>query len=277
MPVTRLEPSFREKVWGSPRLEPWFRDTGRKIGEVWFEHSPALPILVKFLYTTENLSVQVHPSGPCGVGKTEMWHILRVDTGAQLALGLKDRVSKERFREAALSGEIEQLLGWFPVAPGETYFVSSGTVHAIGAGITLCEIQQNSDITYRVYDYGRPRELHLEQAIGVSVLDRYSGQSQPMPLAPGHELLAECEWFRTERLDVPDAVSHRARDGEILVCLRGRGHLDGQPFSLGDAFHFDGSPLVRIEPSEPAQFLLTFVPAVAPVSDRRSRDSETTC
>ena len=96
--------------------------------------------------------------------------------------------------------------------------------------------------------------------MGVSVLDRYSGQSQPVPLAPGHELLAECEWFRTERIDVEDAVTHRARDGEVLVCLQGRGQLDGQPFSLGDVFLTGGSPSLRIEPAEPAQFLATFVP-----------------
>src|SRR5262249_46670605 len=156
----------------------------RKIGEVWFS-TPELPILVKFLFTTENLSVQVHPSGECGVGKTEMWHILRAAEGASIALGFRDTVTPAWARAAAESGEILEMLRWYPVRAGETYFTPAGTVHAIGAGIALCEIQQHSDITYRLYDYGRPRELHLEEGLAVSDFGTHPGASACVQLRDG--------------------------------------------------------------------------------------------
>src|ERR1700692_4677210 len=162
MPV-RLTRRFVPKVWGSTRLEPWFPDSAEKIGEVWFEGPPKPPLLIKFLFTTEPLSVQVHPEG-----KTEMWHILAADPGAKIAAGSREKITEQRLRESALSGEIENLLEWFEARPGDTFFIPAGTVHAIGAGLALCEIQQWSDITYRLYDYGRPRELHLPQALTVS-------------------------------------------------------------------------------------------------------------
>src|SRR6476660_7140505 len=158
--VTRLTPRFVPKVWGSIHLEPWFPNASEKIGEVWFEPLPgasALPLLIKFLFTTEPLSVQVHPEG-----KTEMWHILAAEPGAKIAAGFREPITGQRLRESALSGEIEQLLEWFEARPGDTFFIPAGTVHAIGAGLVLCEIQQHSDLTYRLFDYGRRRELHLD-------------------------------------------------------------------------------------------------------------------
>src|SRR6059036_2278069 len=141
----RLRSTLQERVWGIrlPSNTP-----GKKFGEEWFTAEPPLPILVKFIFTSEKLSVQVHPEGESGFGKTEMWHILGADPGAQIALGLQQPISPAQLRAAALSGEIEGLLRWIAVRPGETYFVPAGTIHAIGSGITLCEIQQNSDITY---------------------------------------------------------------------------------------------------------------------------------
>src|SRR5271165_3300984 len=171
MQPKRLQPRFLEKVWGSTRLEPWFESTGAKIGEVWFEGAGPLPILVKFIFTTEKLSVQVHPDDVYAAkhhnsrGKTEMWHVLAAAPGARIAAGFREPVSAERLRAGALSGEIEELLAWHEARPGDTFFIPAGTVHAIGAGLTLCEIQQFSDITYRLYDYGRPRELHLAKAL----------------------------------------------------------------------------------------------------------------
>ncbi len=174
--MRRLTPSFREKVWGATRLGPWFPDSDRKIGEVWFEgpfgNDADLPLLVKFIFTTEKLSVQVHPEDEyAGLhhqsrGKTEMWHILAAEPGAQIAAGFRESITPEQFREAALSGAIEQELQWFDARPGDTFFIPAGTVHAIGPGLALCEIQQNSDVTYRLYDYGRPRELHLAHGVG---------------------------------------------------------------------------------------------------------------
>ena len=115
-------------------------------------------------------------------GKTEMWHILRADPGAQIALGFRRPITPERLRGASISGEIEQLLHWVDVQPGQTFFTPAGTVHAIGAGIALCEIQQHSDVTYRLYDYGRPRELHLDKAADVSNLAATSAGPVRLPV-----------------------------------------------------------------------------------------------
>jgi len=162
----RLTPSLRPKVWGKKRLAPWFpdsdSDSDQKIGEAWYLCDRELPLLVKLLFTSERLSVQVHPDdgedGPRG--KTEMWHILDAEPGASIAIGFREPISRQRLLDSTRTGEVEALLNWMPVKPGETYFVKAHTVHAIGAGIVLCEIQQNSDVTYRLWDYGRPRELH---------------------------------------------------------------------------------------------------------------------
>ena len=166
----RLEPSLREKVWGKTHLAPWFPDSAERIGEAWYLADRELPLLVKLIFTSERLSVQVHPDdgedGPRG--KTEMWHILAADPGATIALGFRQPITRQRLREATLSGEIEQLVNWLPVKAGETYFTPAHTVHAIGAGIVLCEIQQNSDVTYRLWDYGRPRPIHVDQAVPIS-------------------------------------------------------------------------------------------------------------
>jgi mannose-6-phosphate isomerase len=193
----KIAPAYVERIWGSTQLAPWFPNPQTKIGEVQFHAEPQLPILVKFIFTTEKLSVQVHPKGDSG--KTEMWHILRADPGATIALGFHQPVSRDELRRAALTGEVEGLLRWFPVAAGETYFVPAGTVHAIGAGIALCEIQQNNDVTYRLYDYGRPRELHLDQALAVADLTEHPGAT---------DLPVQCPYFVAESLNAterPDA------------------------------------------------------------------------
>ncbi len=155
-------------MWGATDLVPWYPASDKKIGEVWFEAD--LPLLVKFVFTSERLSVQVHPNDDFAAahensrGKTEMWYVMRADPGARIAIGFRESISRERLREAAVSGEIEQLLNWLEVQAGDAFFIPAGTVHAIGGGLALCEIQQHSDVTYRLYDYGRPRELHLDKA-----------------------------------------------------------------------------------------------------------------
>src|SRR5690242_16750391 len=193
----RLTPSLRERVWGRKHLAPWYPDSDRPIGEAWFLAPRELPLLVKLIFTNERLSVQVHPDdgedGPRG--KTEMWHILEAEPGATIALGFREPITRERLRESAQSGEIEHLLNWVPVKAGETYFTPAHTVHAIGAGIVLCEIQQNSDVTYRLFDYGRPRELHLEKAAHIADLGVHPGA-----VAAGEAV--RCKHFCTEVVDV---------------------------------------------------------------------------
>jgi mannose-6-phosphate isomerase len=150
-----------------------------RIGEVWFTNGADLPLLVKYIFTSERLSIQVHPNDEQArargleQGKTECWYILEAEPGATLGLGLKREVSADELRRSALDGSIEELMDWRPVRAGDFFFVPAGTVHAIGAGISLLEFQQNADVTYRLYDYGRPRELHLDDGMAVSQLEPY--------------------------------------------------------------------------------------------------------
>jgi mannose-6-phosphate isomerase len=239
MTVQRLTPSFREKVWGATRLEPWFPNSQNKIGEVWFEGVLDLPLLVKFLFTTEKLSVQVHPNDVVARkhhdsrGKTEMWHILAAEPGAKIAAGFREDIAPERLRDATLSGEIEDLLQWFDAAPGDTFFIPAGTVHAIGAGLTLCEIQQSSDVTYRLYDYGRPRELHLDQAVAVSRLGAHNARQES-----SGDVLVACEYFVTKLIRVNEPLEHPpGAQFKLLIAIRGNGAIAGQPVKAGDAFY----------------------------------------
>jgi mannose-6-phosphate isomerase len=169
----KLDRQFVEKPWGRTQLPQPFPSSGAKVGEVWFTSPEPMPLLVKYLFTSERLSIQVHPNDEQarerGVanGKTECWYILDAEPGATLGLGLTREVSKEELRAAALDGSIEQLMSWKPVSGGDFLFVPAGTIHAVGAGISLLEFQQNEGVTYRLYDYGRPRELHLEDGIAV--------------------------------------------------------------------------------------------------------------
>lgn len=247
MSPVRLTQTQHEKVWGSTRLSPWYPDPadGRKIGEVWLTHEPALPLLFKFLFTTEKLSVQVHPDDERGRewensrGKTEMWRILRADPGATIALGFKDELSPEQAREAARSGEIEQLLRWIEVKPGDMYFVPAGTVHAIGAGLALCEVQQNSDVTYRLFDYGRPRELHLEKGFAVSDLGPYLG---------GAVTGVQCDYFGVEEFTLNGRLNYSGgRAGRALLILNGEGQLNGQPMRGGEGWWIPGGLRVDLD------------------------------
>lgn len=237
MPLERLTPRFLEKIWGSVRLEPWFESTGRKIGEVWFERSQPLPLLVKFLFTSENLSVQVHPGDEYAalhhhsLGKTEMWHILAAQPGARIAAGFREPISAERLRAAAESGEIEELLEWQAAAPGDTFFIPAGTVHAIGGGLVLCEIQQVSDITYRLYDYHRGRELQLEQALAVS---RREPSSARVP--PQGEQLVSCEYFTVQRQRVDGSLRLKSPP-QLLIVTEGQGECSGQALRAGEVWY----------------------------------------
>lgn len=176
----KLVPTFHEKPWGRSVLPPPFdgtvTDDGNPIGEIWFEPPDRrfLPILVKHLFTDAKLSVQVHPDDDHAVasglvsGKNECWYITAAEPGAMLGLGLTRSLDRNELRAAALDGSIEDLLDWRPIHPGQFYTVPAGTIHAMSGGISLIEFQQNVDVTYRLYDYGRPRELHLEDAVVVA-------------------------------------------------------------------------------------------------------------
>lgn len=175
--MSRLSRRFVEKPWGKDTLPaPFVAPAGERIGEVWFYPPPEMAsILVKYIFTSEQLSVQVHPSDEQAAelheadgGKDECWLVIDAEPGARLGIGFKQDVDIETIRRAALDGSIERLLAWHPVRAGDFFHLPAGTVHAIGAGVTLIEVQQNSDITYRLYDYGRPRELHLDKGLAVA-------------------------------------------------------------------------------------------------------------
>ncbi len=166
-----------EKPWGRDALPaPFEAPEGKRIGEIWFEPPAAMPdLLVKHLFTSEKLSVQCHPSdaqteamGLGRQGKEECWLVTDAQPGAVLGIGFERELSPEELRAAALDGSIEELLTWHEVEPGDFFYIPANTVHAIGAGVSIIEIQQNSQITYRLYDYGRPRELHLDEAVAVA-------------------------------------------------------------------------------------------------------------
>lgn len=171
------------KPWGRMRLPAVFTTRlNQPVGEVWFTGEEQLPLLAKYLFTSENLSVQVHPNdeqarsrGYTG-GKAECWFVIDAEPGALIGLGLRHAVSPNTLRRAALDGSVEQMIAWRPVTAGDFFMVPPGTIHAIGAGISLLEVQQNSDVTYRLYDYGRGRDLHLEDGIAVAHCDRYPEQ-----------------------------------------------------------------------------------------------------
>jgi mannose-6-phosphate isomerase len=253
----KLASTIYEKIWGSSRTEPWYPNPeNRKIGEIWFEASDSVPLLVKFLFTSAYLSVQVHPGDDYAWahhnsrGKTEMWYILRAEPEARIALGLRESVTPERLRKAALSGEIMELLNWLPAREGDTFFVPAGTIHAIGGGIALCEVQQHSDITYRLYDYGRPRELDLERALAVSNLATTSVAQTRLPV--------ECPYFRIEQFTVHGSRSSVSPEcNSIYVALEGDGSIAGSAFQAGEAWEVAAGSIPFEISSESASFLVS--------------------
>src|SRR5207244_9072334 len=154
-------------------------------------------------------------------GKTEMWHILEAEPGATIAMGFREPLTRERLWEATRTGEVEHLLHWAPVKAGETYFIPAHTVHAIGAGIVLCEIQQNSDVTYRLWDYGWPREIHVDKAVPISDLGVHPGAQRPVLRNPGREELVRSKHFVTElvHLKAGEELTPEPRTCQLWICI----------------------------------------------------------
>lgn len=231
-----------ERPWGRTSLPaPFVAPPGQKIGEIWFEPPAALDgLLVKYLFTSAALSVQVHPSdaqAPAGHrGKEECWFVLSAEPDAKLGIGFRHDLSAAAMRAAALDGRIEHLLDWHPVQAGDFFYIPAGTVHAIGAGITLIEVQQNSDITYRLFDYGRPRELHLDAGIAVARGEVYPGALHQHVAESGAAKLVEGPHFRLDRLDgAPDTDVVARYDGPLLVIpLDGTAETGGATVKGGE-------------------------------------------
>lgn len=270
-----LLPTFAERPWGITDLSPWFSNPtpGVRIGEAWFtadanptslgESFGALtrrhpveilgadlgdecPLLVKILFTSERLSVQVHPDDAYAAehhggsrGKTEAWHVIAAEPHATIGLGLSAPLTREQGEAAALSGEIEHLVDWRPAAAGDTFLVPAGTVHALGPGLTLIEVQEQSDITYRLFDYGRGRQLHLSHGFAVADLGPYTlGNDTKATADPGRTILTHCRYFTMERRSVHGqlAFAPLAPHFHLVAVLTGEGAIDGQPTRAGDVW-----------------------------------------
>jgi mannose-6-phosphate isomerase len=183
------------------------------------------PLLVKLLFPNDKLSVQVHPDDAQAQamgqprGKTECWYVLEAVPGATIALGLLEGATAAAVRAAIADGTLEKLLEWVPVEVGDMIFVDAGTVHAIGPGVVFLETQQTCDITFRMYDYGRPRELHVEPALRVMKLKTAAGKVKPVAM-DGFVRLIEQKYFVMDRYDIAGA-------GEVAVATDGPGCLVG--------------------------------------------------
>lgn len=226
--MTVLPIRMVEKPWGKDALPaPFVAPAGQRIGEVWFEPPEALrQLLVKYIFTSEKLSVQVHPNDAQTIeaglgkqGKEECWLVVAADAGASLGIGFNQPVSSRDMRMAATDGTIEALMTWFPVRPGDFFYIPAGTVHAIGAGVGLIEVQQNSDITYRLYDYGRPRPLHLNEGMGVAKGEPYADPRRRHVPDRGEVALVDGPLFRLTRYDGPLSAQAAASFGTKAMLV----------------------------------------------------------
>ncbi len=259
----KLKAVLKDILWGGYKLGRFYHKPPQKIAEAWelTVHPEGInliengayqgksladflgtdrdfPVMIKLIDACDRLSIQVHPV------KTEMWVILDCEPGASLVYGMKDKFDENAFRAALETNSVEDLLNVVPVHPGDVFFIPQGMVHAIGKGILICEIQQNSNVTYRVYDYGRlqngkPRELHVEEAIKV-IRDFTPEQIEGIRFSRGKagaETLADCSLFRVDRLTVNGTLSiPEKRPFTSLVCIEGAGTIDGEPVCKGDSW-----------------------------------------
>ncbi len=229
------------KPWGRDSLPaPFAAPPGERIGEIWFEPPPAVPqLLVKYIFTSEALSVQVHPSDAQapGHGKEECWLVIDAEPGARLGIGFDRAIGAEAMRAAAIDGSIEQMLTWHDVRGGDFFYIPANTVHAIGAGVSLIEVQQNSDVTYRLYDYGRPRELHLDQGIAVARGETYDRGRWHCTVGGREAItLVNGPLFRLDQVvGQPDEVcAARFGTGPLLAIPRAGGiNVGGEPVAPG--------------------------------------------
>jgi mannose-6-phosphate isomerase len=253
MSARRLTTKYVEKPWGRDALPALFPDGGgARIGEIWFDgpEGEHPPMLVKYIFTSERLSIQVHPNDDQGQdrglpgGKEECWYILDAEADARLGIGMQGVLDADALRAAALDGSIERMIEWKPVRPGDFFFVPAGTIHAIGAGITLVEVQQNVDVTYRLYDYGRPRELHLDDGIAVSRAQPYHRPAPNLAAIGAADLLStdEAPFNLVLRSYVAGDTAPIGTQGVQgwFVPLTGGGTLDGQQWTAGECWLLDG-------------------------------------
>jgi mannose-6-phosphate isomerase len=258
MTAQRLPMIRVEKPWGRHNLWPGFADPeadGAPIGEIWFDApgGSEAELLIKYLFTSERLSIQVHPNdmqaraAGYARGKEEAWVILAADPQSTIALGTRHPLTADELRLAALDGSIEGLMDWKPVKAGDVIYSPAGTIHAIGAGITLIEVQQNVDLTYRLYDYGRLRELHLDAGVAVAIAEPFAIAPIPGPIGEERSLLVSNDKFTLERWAGGERGLSLA-DGQPvwLIPVSGGGTIDGVAFVAGECWLVDDSAEVIV-------------------------------
>jgi mannose-6-phosphate isomerase len=258
MPAQRLSTITVEKPWGRKRLWSGFANPdGAKIGEIWFEAPPGSEpdLMVKYLFTSEKLSIQVHEDDATAQahgrkrGKDEAWVILDAEPDATIALGLKEATDLATLRTAAVDGSIEHLVDWRPVKAGDVIYSAARTVHAIGAGLTLIEVQQNVDLTFRLYDYERPRELQLDAGIAVSVPAPFFAPPVIGDIGDGRSILCEGGKFVLERWSwdgTRNSVLPQGLQG-WLIPVSGSGRIGDETFSAGECWILEGAISLTID------------------------------
>ncbi len=238
-------------------LSDYFKEIGKEALGTHCAAFEQFPVLIKFIDAKDPLSIQVHPSDEYALshegeyGKTEMWVVMDAEPGAFLYFGVNREITREEFRQRIENNTVLEVLNKVDVHPGDVFFIQSGTIHAIGAGILICEIQQNSNLTYRVYDYdrrgadGKPRELHIDKALQVCTLtpSDTADKQGPARSVPGGTVkkLASCKYFTTEKLTVTGELSLTAGEESFvsLIVLTGEGKVTGPEntvaFKAGDS------------------------------------------
>ncbi len=256
-------------------LEIWGKDA---IGKNGAEFS-YFPLLIKLIDAKQSLSVQVHPDDDYALknegefGKTEMWYVVDCDEGAELVYGFKEEISKEEFKERIENNTLMEVCNSVPVRAGDVFFISAGTLHAIGGGILIAEVQQNSNTTYRVYDYGRlgadgkPRPLHIEKAIDVTKCEKPTipyGQVGKITKIGQNEVreLARCELFTTELLTLKDKLAVNVADSFVSVlCLKGNAVInwgnENLKINKGDSLFIPAGLVTEL--SGKAEILMSYV------------------
>jgi mannose-6-phosphate isomerase len=261
--LRRLDRLVVEKPWGRDDIPREYGDFGgRRIGEIWFAHpdGDAAPLMVKFLFTSERLSIQVHPDDAAAKaaglarGKDECWLVLAADPNAELGVGLTRDTDREALRTAALDGSIVDLIDWRSAAKDDFVYNPAGTIHAIGAGLTIVEVQQNIDRTYRMYDYGRPRDLHLDAGLAVARLGPVADPCDRRVDPTGDAKLVSGPYFHVLHLTGPvDPTVLSDAEGELtFVPLSAGCRAAGEAVPLGEAVLLDDPSLIQIAPGERA-------------------------
>jgi mannose-6-phosphate isomerase len=279
MPIEYASVRVVHKPWGVSDLRPWssIDGTNDAVGELWFERadkstsSPAL--LLKLLFTSEPLSIQVHPDDTfaramgMSNGKSEAWYIISAKPDAKIGIGLKHQVTPQQLRASIRDGSIVDLVQWRPVAKGDAIFIPAGTIHALGAGIVLAEIQQHSDATFRLFDYGRGRELHEDDGVAVANTWPLRSGDSPVRFTSERTVLVASRHFVLEKLDLPAGSSWAllAERETWMLVLDGHAAIGLKAVSVGQAVFANGGR-GSIEVGANGLTALVAYPAAAPVA-----------